>query len=88
MQVNKWPLLLVKSNNSLLTLNTEIYENYSAVLQKQDGYYFLKQFLLTRIMINSAILMIESVYENKKSASLRYIGDWHSFFDSIGFLSE
>jgi len=23
-----------------LFLNTEIYENYSAVLQKQDGYYF------------------------------------------------
>lgn len=54
-------------------MNTEIYENYSAVLQKQDGYYFLKQFLLTRIMINSAILMIKMVYENKKSASLRYM---------------
>jgi len=34
---------------------------------------FLKQFLLTRIMINSAILMIERVYENKKSAILRYM---------------
>lgn len=54
-------------------LNTEIYENYSAVLQKQDGYYFLKQFLLTRIMINSVILMIEKVYESKKSAGLRYM---------------
>ena len=51
----------------LLASNTEIYENYSAVLQKQSGpYFFLKQFLLTRIMINSAILMIEWIYENKK----------------------
>ena len=36
-------------------------------------------------MINSAILMIERVYENKKSASLRYIGDWHSFLFLLDF---
>ena len=47
-------------------MNTEIYENYTAVLQKQDGSYYLKQFLLTIIMIYSTILMIERIYKKKR----------------------
>lgn len=75
----------MKCNNGLLASNTEIYENYTAVLQKQDGSYYLKQFLLTIIMIYSTILMIERIYKKKRvPVSILEID---TLFSYIGFLS-
>ena len=48
-------------------LNTKIYENYSAVLQKQDGSYFFET-VLQQKLINLAILL-KGLYIQKECQS-------------------
>ena len=75
--INKLTDNLAKGNRLVLTSNTKIYENHSAVLQKQDGSYFWNSFYWPELWLTLLSWWLKG-YMKTKRVPVSVIGDWHS----------